>query len=148
MAEVKCKVCGEREVWEHDQEKNYCEECWKKKRDALRKEQDKFRIDRTLRTKSAEVYLVFHEQAKKKRSDCGEIFAFQNRRGDSVDVWSFLLVDQLNWKEVRYKDKVEEVTLSEVFADVVADLVRSWGGGTWYLNLYYGAAGEEYEGEV
>lgn len=71
----------------------------------LRKERDKFRIRRQLRTEDLEDYLIFHQDSKRKRAYCGEILVVQDKKQDHFDIRALLLADQLDWKKYATKIK-------------------------------------------
>lgn len=116
--------------------------------DAVRKEQDRFGLKRSLRTEDSEIYLIFHQESKRKRHYCAEIVVIQERKPGHFRIKVLLLTDQLDWKKVCYKNKAEEFNYFGILVGLVEDIVESWGGGSWYLEAFEGVSGEEYSGEV
>ncbi len=47
-----------------------------------------------------------------------------------------------------YRDKAEEVNLSEVLMEEIENIVESWGGENWHLVMFEGTSVGEYSGEV
>lgn len=132
-----CRICSkvDAELPEGGGEPRFCPRCWDTRVRQLFHEEDRFHIQRLLRSMEAEKYLVYHEDHKDGGDAVGVIFAVLDRVPDHLEISAFLS-DKLDWK-VRvpfiYEEGVEcEVELMDVFLGLLEnELASSWRCSSW-----------------
>ena len=144
----KCLICNKNEAFAPKGKEKYCKECWDRRNEALDIERKKFESDRYLRTESAEIYFLRHEEAEKYPSACGHVTIVEDKKSKNLQAVC-VLFPTLDWERICYKDTIEEVPINNIVVDVISELVESWGGGKWNLEIYYSTnEGESWSGEI
>jgi hypothetical protein len=132
-----CRICHKNDASlpEGGGEPRYCSRCWDTRVRQLFHEEDRFHIQRLLRSSEAEKYLVYHDDHQEGAEAVGVVFAVLDRVPDHLEISAFLS-DKLDWKArvpFIYEEGVEcEVELMDVFLGLLEnDLAQSWRCTSW-----------------
>ncbi len=133
----KCRICNKNEATlpEGGTEPRFCPKCWETRLRQLFHEEDRFHIQRVLRTGDGEKYFVYHDDHEGGESAVGVVFALLDRVPDHLEVAAFLS-DKFDWKTTVpfiYEEGVEaEVEVMDVFLGILeSDLTASWRCTSW-----------------
>lgn len=134
---VRCRICNKADAVlpEGGDEPRFCPRCWDTRVRQLFHEEDRFHIQRVLRSIEAEKYMVYHDEFKDGAEAVGVVFAVLDRSLDHLEISAFLS-DKLDWKArvpVIYDEGVEAgVELMDVFLGLLEnDLASSWRCHSW-----------------
>jgi hypothetical protein len=145
--QVRCALCGNREVTEPRGDARYCSDCWDKKiavEDVVARE---FTLKRYIRAHSAEKYLVYHSTHKR---PIGQVQVLD----DGYDLLLTVLVSPtFAWDDPAYhlENDTEQRSFAEILVDVIAaDIIEPWGGGKWNLEVFRSTAADpdDWNGEM
>src|SRR5690606_7083705 len=123
--DVRCALCGAKEVSEPRGDERYCRDCWDKKiavEDVVARE---FTLKRYIRAHSAEKYLIYHSTQKR---PCGQLIVVD----DGYDLFlTMVLYPAFGWDEAAYhlEGDPEHRRVAEIVVDVVAAHVIEPGRG-------------------
>jgi hypothetical protein len=147
VADVRCPLCGAKEVSEPRGEEKYCSACWDKKIAVEEVVARDFALKRYIRAHSAEKYLIYHSTLKR---PCGQLIVLD----DGYDLFlTMSLYPNFGWDEPAYhlEGDPEGRSFVEVLVDVVAtEVIEPWGGGKWHLEIFRASTPEpeEWNGEM
>jgi hypothetical protein len=147
VADVRCPLCGAKEVTEPHGEEKYCRDCWDKKIAIEEVVARDFAVKRYIRAHSAEKYLIYHSTLKR---PCGHLVVMD----DGYDLFlTMTLYPNFDWEEAAYHldGDPEDRSFSEVLVDVIAtEVIEPWGGGKWHLEIFHASKPEpeEWNGEL
>jgi hypothetical protein len=147
MTQVRCALCGAKDVSEPRGEERYCRDCWDKKIAVEEIVAREFALKRYIRAHSAEKYLIYHSTAKR---PCGQLIVVD----DGYDLFlSMILYPTFGWDEPAYhlEGDPEGRSFAEILVDVVAaEVIEPWGGGKWHLEIFRSSnpEPEDWNGEM
>jgi hypothetical protein len=147
VADVRCPLCGAKEVSEPRGEEKYCPACWDKKIAVEEIVAREFALKRYIRAHSAEKYLIYHSTLKR---PVGQLIVVD----DGYDLFlTMMLYPNFQWDEAAYhlEGDPEGRTFGEILVDVMAtEVIEPWGGGKWHLEIFRtnNAESEEWNGEM
>lgn len=145
--QLRCALCGAKEVSEPHSEAKYCRDCWDKKiaiEDVVARE---FALKRYIRAHSAEKYFVYHATVKR---PCGQLIVVD----DGYDLFlTLILYPPFDWDELAYHldGDPDGRIFAEILIDVIAaEVIEPWGGGKWHLEIFRSnqAEPEDWNGEL
>ncbi len=132
-----CKICNKNDATlpEGRGEPRFCPRCWDTRVRQLFHEEDRFHIQRVLRSNEAEKYLVYHDEHDTGSEAIGVVFAVLDRVPDHLEISAFLS-DKFSWKNkvpVIYEEGVDcEVEMMDVFLGLLeSELAPSWRCTSW-----------------
>lgn len=138
---MKCRVCKKEEASrpEGSKEPRFCAKCWNTRLRQLFQEEDRFRMQRVMRTAEAEKYLIYHEEFEGGGTAVGLAFAMLDQVHDTLEVSAFLS-NRFKWHDsvpFIYEDGVEcEVEVLDVFLGIIEnELVASWRPCRWNAEI-------------
>ncbi len=138
---MKCRVCKKAEstLPEGSKEPRFCSRCWTTRLRQLFQEEDRFRIQRVMRTSDAEKYHIFHDDFEGGATAVGLAFALLDRVHDQLEVSAFLS-NRFEWHQsvpFIYEEGVEcEVEVLDVFLGIIEnDLVAGWRPCRWSAEI-------------
>jgi hypothetical protein len=135
-------------------EEKFCSGCWEERSSKVFGECSKFRIKRILRTEAAEEYFIFHPDGMPGAGYCGKLFAF--KFSDRIQLTAVLL-PSVKWArplpfDPRWAQAAGEIDtfLDALINVIVGDVVETWGGGDWLLEVIHAADNDfaDYSGEI
>ena len=131
--QLRCALCGAKDVSEPRGEEKYCRDCWDKKIAVEEIVAREFALKRYIRAHSAERYLIYHSTIKR---PCGQIIVVD----DGYDLFlTLILYPTFAWDEPAYHldGDPEGRTFAEILVDVIAaEVIEPWGGGKWHLEIF------------
>jgi hypothetical protein len=137
----KCRICQREEATlpEGGSSPGFCPRCWETRLRQLFREEDRFHIQRTIRTADAEKLIIYHADHEGGELGIGVVFALHDRRTDHLEVHAFLN-DQFPWQStvpLIYEQGVEaDIELIEVLLGILQhDLSSSWPCRTFSIEV-------------
>lgn len=136
-----CKVCKKQDAVlpEGGGAPRFCTKCWDTRLRQLFQEEDRFRIQRIMRTAEAEKYFIYHDDFENGATAVAVAFALLDRAHDSLEVSAFL-AGKFNWHEsvpFIYEEGVEcEVEMMDVLLGIIEnELVAGWRPCRWTAEI-------------
>ncbi|MSR75796.1 MAG: hypothetical protein EXS14_10050 [Planctomycetes bacterium] len=138
---MKCRVCKKTDATlpEGSKEPRFCSKCWNTRLRQLFQEEDRFRVQRVMRTSDAEKHLIYHDDHEGGATAVGLAFALLDRAHDQLEVSAFLS-NRFDWHAsvpFIYEEGVEcEVEILDVFLGIMEnDLVAGWRPCGWSAEI-------------
>ncbi len=148
-SEHECALCGEPEVAFPAEEVNLCPKCLDKSESLFDEEMSRIELIRTLRGRDVELYDVKHPDSSADKKHCGQVIIMKAGQGFEVKIC--LRADALDWNSQLVDADTGFASLDNRLDALIGNvslLIESWGGGPYYMDIFYLNKMVSTEGEI
>jgi len=144
-----CALCGKDEAAFPKDEAVLCLGCNEKSEFLFDQEMRKVELLRTIRGLDVELYDIKHPDAEEEKNHCGQVIIMKAGQGFEVKIC--LRAESLDWMqplsdEETHFDSMD--TRLDALIGNISLLIESWGGGPYYMDIFYVDKVVSTEGEV
>ncbi|MBI4962865.1 MAG: hypothetical protein HY913_06285 [Desulfomonile tiedjei] len=144
-----CAICGDNEATLPKDEAALCGTCNEKSEILFDREMRKVELLRTIRGLDVELYDIKHPDALEEKNHCGQVIIMKAGQGFEVKIC--LRAAVLDWMQPLSDEGTAFSSLDARLDALIGNislLIESWGGGPYYMDIFYVDRVVSTEGEV
>jgi hypothetical protein len=147
--EDQCVLCGEQAAESFTGDSPLCMHCGAQAEALFEQEMRNIEFIRRIRGQDVEVYDIRHPHSLEEMSHCGQVVLI--RVGHSFEVKISLRSEALDWMSNLRDESSGFVSVDKRMEALIGNislLIESWGGGPYYMDIYYVDKMFSTEGEI
>jgi hypothetical protein len=144
-----CLICGSKSFEAAEDDSGLCPACLDHAEDLFEKELRRVELMRTIRGRDVELYDIRHPDSDSDKQHCGQLILIEAAQGFEVKIC--LRSDALDWQAKLFDDATGFASTDSRLDALIGNvslLIESWGGGPYYIDIFYVEKVISGEGEI
>jgi hypothetical protein len=133
-----CSICSEANALLPEDDPALCKPCFEKSERIFSLEMRRIELIRTIRAMDAELYDIKHPDSNAEKDHCGQMILLKAGAGFEVKIC--LRPDSLDWMMLLHDEETGFESGDrrlDALIGHVSLLIESWGGGPFYLDIFF-----------